>query len=99
MGNCFRRCLEDDSDTDYFAAGGGHYPGYSHGQSTQAGGGGPAYPRPGGSFTYNVVGFTAVARDLLEFETTSKVCPFFIISPAIDVDGGASSLVDGGGEC
>lgn len=56
MGNCFRRCAGNESDSD---------SGYG-GQDS----------RPG-SVTYPVVGFTAVARDLLEFETTNKVSCMF----------------------
>ena len=58
MGNCFKRCVGDDSasDQDYVSYGRRPTP---HQQPS--------------TFTYNVVGFTAVARDLLEFEATHKV--------------------------
>lgn len=60
MGNCFRRCAGEDSDSDHDVAYGGH---------------GAHRTRPPSTFTYNVVGFTAVARDLRDFEVTHKVPP------------------------
>lgn len=70
MGNCFRRCVGEDSTSDQISYG-GHPPGH-HGQA-QGGPGGAHHPRPPSTFSYNVVGFTAVARDLYDFETTHKV--------------------------
>ncbi|KAG0619966.1 hypothetical protein M758_4G178700 [Ceratodon purpureus] len=69
MGNCFRRCLGDDSDSDHQKV---TYSGHNPDSYVSYASGGDR-ARPPSNFSYNVVGFTAVARDLLDFEATHKV--------------------------